>query len=104
MRVGLRLLKPMTIKWLRAALGSAGESRQGLARELSEREAWRNRRRALCVASAAKALPALAWQLEVPLPPPQRRRCAPRPQFRGLLPDLGAVRLVVAATPTQRQL
>lgn len=62
MRLGLRLLKPTMIQWLRAALGMAEVSRQALARELCEREALRNRRRFLCVASAAKALPAQAWQ------------------------------------------
>ena len=111
MRIGLRLLKPTTIQWLRAALGTGEGSRQALARELCEREAWRNRRGALCVASAAKALPALARQVGARLPPPQRRRCRPRPpgpapnpQFRGALADLGAVWLEAATTPPQRQL
>ena len=111
MRIGLRLLKPTTTEWLRAALGTAEVSRQALARELCEREAWRNRRGTLCVASAAKALPVLARQLALPLPPPQRRRCAPRPpgaapnpQFAGTLAELGAVRLEEVTTAAQRRL
>ena len=54
------MLKPETVRWLQWALQRGGFSRAGLARELCERDGWRNPRGKLCAASARKALPRLA--------------------------------------------
>ncbi|MXY70035.1 MAG: IS4 family transposase [Acidobacteriia bacterium] len=113
MRIGLRLLKPETVQWLQRALQRGGFSRAGLARELCERDSWRNPRGKLCAASARKALPRLAQQLGLALPPIQarvpscRQRAAqgPRPvEFAGSLRQLGGVWLERAQTPAQRRL
>ena len=113
MRIGLRIFRPETITWLREALRQGGFSRAGLARELCARDGWRNPRGKLCAASARKALPQLAAQLGLALPPAQagvpacRRRRAPGPspvEFAGSLRQLGPVRLERARTPAQRRL
>ena len=69
----------------------------------------------LCAASARKALPHLANQLGMALPPaeagPPRRGCGPRvdglrlvlTEFCGSLEELGEVRLLVADTVSARQ-
>ena len=79
------------------------------------RDGWRNRRGALCAASARKALPRLASGLGLSLPPaqpgPPRRGCGPLvdgsrlalTEFCGSLSELGAVRLVLADTAALRQ-
>ncbi len=109
MRIGLRMLKPETVQWLQRALQQGGCSRAGLARELCERDGWRNPRGKLCAASARKALLRLAEQLGLALPPAQagvpacRRRGAQGPapvQFAGSLRQLGEVRLERAQTPS----
>ena len=82
MRVGLRILKPETVAWLRRELQRGELSRAALGRELCSRDGWRNPRGALCAASARKALPHLAEQLRLSLPRalagPPRRGCGPR--------------------------
>ena len=107
------MLKPETVQWLQRALQQGGFSRAGLARELCEQDGWRNPRGKLCAASARKALPRLAEQLGLALPPAQagvpayRRREVQEPspvQFAGSLGQLGAVRLERAQTPSQRRL
>ena len=107
------MLKPETVQWLQRALRQGGFSRAGLARELCERDGWRNPRGKLCAASARKALPRLAQQLRLALPPIQarvpscRQRGAqgPRPvEFAGSLRQLGEVWLERAQTPAQRRL
>ena len=42
------MLKPGTVQWLQQALRQGGFSRAGLARELCERDGWRNARGKLC--------------------------------------------------------
>ena len=112
MRIGLRLLKPETVQWLRRALRAGGSSRAALARGLCEQDAWRNARGELCAASARKALPGLAQQLGLELPAAQpgvpacrsRQTSAAVPiEFAGSLEQLGPVRLELAATPAQRR-
>ncbi len=44
MRIGLRVLQPETVEWLRGALGAGELSRAALGRELCERDGWRNPR------------------------------------------------------------
>ena len=100
MRVGLRIFASSTASWLRAALVAGKLSRSALARELCAREDWRNAKGELCAASARKALPRLAAELGLALPPPVRRppgRSAPDPAdapqtvFRGSIRQLGPV-------------
>ena len=67
-RVGLRMLKPATVRWLRQALELGQLSRAALARELCARDQWNNARGKPCAASARKALPQLAAQLGLALP------------------------------------
>ncbi len=113
MRVGTRVLQAKTVDWLRSALLGGRLTRSGIARELCERENWRNRMGQVCGASARKALPQLAEQLGLELPPsrpqpvrgPQAGQVeVPRPQFQGSLQALGRVRLVLVSTVPQRRL
>ena len=116
MRIGLRVLQPETVEWLRGALGDGELSRSALGRELCERDGWRNPRGALCTASARKALPELAAGLGLGLPPaqsgPPRRGCDPSAcgsrlpltEFCGSLSSLGAVDVRVAETAAEGRL
>ena len=110
MRIGLRILKPGTVRWLGEALRQQQLSRHALARQLCEREDWRNPRGRPCVASARVALPALARQLGLDLPaarqpPSAAPRAGPPPTtcFEGALSELGGVRLEALTTPAQRR-
>ena len=103
MRVGLRQFSSGTAGWLREALIAGELTRSALARQLCEREDWRNRKGELCAASARKALPVLARHcgLRLPAPsnsPPSREGFVagpvPRTEFAGSLAQLGRVRLV----------
>ena len=80
MRVGLRLLRQESVKWLRRALLAGELSRNGLARGLCLADGWLNPKQEPCVASAAKALPQLASALGLSLPPPQARPGQGRPR------------------------
>ena len=110
MRVGLRMLQPGTVRWLREELQQGQLSRAELARELCRRDGWRNPKGKLCAASARKALPRLAAALQRPLPPPVRgcaragpaNKAADRPPVTGPLPSLGAVRLRLAGTEADK--
>ena len=116
MRVGLRLFKPETVEWLRRELQRGELSRAALGRGLCEQDGWRNPRGELCAASARKALPQLASQLCLALPPAQpgpprgcwgQRAGAARralTEFGGSLEELGEVGLRVAETETERKL
>ena len=116
MRIGLRILQPETVEWLRGALERGEQSRASLGRELCARDGWRNARGALCAASARKALPRLAAALGLSLPPaqpgPLRRGCGPAAcasglpltAFSGSLAALGAVGVRVADTAAERRL
>ena len=116
MRVGLRLLKPETVEWLRRELQRGELSRAALGRGLCEQDGWRNPRGELCAASARKALPQLASQLCLALPPAQpgpprgcwgQRAGAARralTEFGGSLEELGEVGVRVAETETERKL
>ena len=116
MRIGLRILQPETVQWLRQELEQGELSRAGLGRELCERDGWRNPRGALCAASARKALPRLAAALGLSLPPaqpgPPRRGCGPASSasplpltaFCGSLESLGAVGVRVADTAAERRM
>ena len=114
MRIGLRLLQPESVEWLRQELCRGALSRAALGRGLCEREDWRNGRGELCASSARKALPRLAEQLGLSLPPAQSgppRGCEPsgdvsglaQTAFSGSLSELGEVRLVLADTASVRQ-
>ena len=115
-RVGLRLLKPETVEWLRRELQRGELSRAALGRGLCEQDGWRNPRGELCAASARKALPQLASQLCLALPPaqpgPPRGRWGQHAgaarraltEFGGSLEELGEVGLRVAETETERKL
>ena len=110
------MLKPETVNWLRRELRRGALSRAGLGRGLCERDGWRNARGELCEASARKALPQLARDLRMELPPAQEGppRCRARaggasppvalPEFAGSLEELGTVRLRLAETPGERKL
>ena len=102
--------------WLRLELQHGELSRAALGRGLCERDGWRNLRGALCAASARKALPQLAAQLGLALPPaqpgPPRGGCGRGAgevrlgltEFGGSLEELGEVRLGVAETAAARKL
>ncbi len=57
-----------TVDWLKAAFAAGGCTRISLARELCEREDWRNAKGKLCLASARSVLPKLSSALGLPLP------------------------------------
>ncbi len=81
MKIGLRHVSAAAIVWLRSALAAGGQTRASLARELCRRENWRNPKGDLCLASARVALPRIASELDLPLPPSRGapgRRPAPR--------------------------
>ena len=71
MRIGLRHYSSETVDWLRAQLAAGKHSRTFLARELCEREDWRNPQGALCLASARAVLPKLSAAIGAPLPEPR---------------------------------
>ncbi len=115
MRIGLRILRPESVEWLREELCRGSLSRAALGRGLCERDDWRNGRGELCAASARKALPRLAEQLGLALPPARPgppRGCGPsgdvselaRTAFSGSLAELGGVRLVLSDTAPVRKL
>ncbi len=68
MRIGLRQYTPETVDWLKATLAAGDCTRTSLARELCEREDWRNAKGEPCLASARAVLPKLAAALKLPLP------------------------------------
>ena len=69
--MGLRMLKPETVNWLRGQLQRGELSRAALGRGLCEQDEWRNPGGRLCTASVRKALPRLAAELGLQLPPAQ---------------------------------
>ena len=112
MRVGLRIFASSTAGWLHAALAAGELSRSALARELCRREGWRNAKGELCAASARKALPRLAAELGLELPPPLRRppgrsaadpADAPQTVFRGSIRQVGPVCLQRIDSAAQRR-
>ena len=68
MRIGLRHYASETVDWLKATLGGGDCTRTSLARELCEREDWRNAKGELCLASARAVLPKLSSALGLSLP------------------------------------
>ncbi len=109
----MRTFKPETVKWLRRELQRGELSRAALGRGLCERDGWRNQRGRLCAASAPKALPQLAAELGLELPPARvgpprcRRRLRagkawPGAEFVRSLEQLGEVRLRLAVTAAKR--
>ena len=68
MRIGLRHYTAGTVDWLKATLGTGDCTRTSLARELCEREDWRNAKGELCLASARAVLPKLSSALGLSLP------------------------------------
>ena len=76
----------MRTAWLRRAVEEGGYTRSGLARELCERENWRNEKGDLCLASARRILPKLAAELGLVLPSARERapRKAPTRDFPNL--------------------
>ena len=87
MWAGLRILKPETVQWLRRELRRGELTRAALGRGLWEREQWSNRQGRLCAAAARKALPQLAAQLSLALPPAQAG--PPRGRRQAAYPELG---------------
>ena len=68
MRIGLRHYSSETVDWLKATLASGDCTRTFLARELCEREDWRNAKGELCLGCARAVLPKLSSSLGLPLP------------------------------------
>ena len=68
MRIGLRHYASETVDWLKARLAAGDCTRTFLARELCEREGWRNAKGEPCLASARAALPKLSSAMGLPLP------------------------------------
>ena len=94
--------------WLREAVAEEGHSRHYLVRGLCEAADWRNAKEELCLASARRALPALATDLGVRLPSAREVSSAPKaeppdsepvpdPRIEVSLEDLGEVRLEFAS-------
>ena len=110
------MLKPGTADWLRDALREGKLSRAAVARQLCERDGWRNQKGELCAASARKGLPRVAAELGLPLPPARHaaggcRRRSRRRARRGFPPlrlqcsleELGEVSLRLADTAKLRR-
>ena len=101
MQIGLRHFSAASIDWLTRAVGEDGRTRHALARELCERENWRNARGVPCVAQASKALHQLTDKLGLSLPEARPMPAMPDPvesNYPDLaltcgLADLGAVTL-----------
>ena len=101
MQIGLRHFSAASIDWLTGAVGEDGRTRHALARELCERENWRNARGVPCVAQASKALHQLTDKLGLSLPEARPMPAMPDPvesNYPDLaltcgLADLGAVTL-----------
>lgn len=90
MRVGVRILRPETVVWLRRALQAGNLSRAALGRGVCEREEWRNPKGDYCEAAAGPPIRfcgSLEEFGEERLPPPERGQSA-RPDIRSwvLLP------------------
>ena len=68
MQIGMRRVSPETLEWFGTACREGGVTRAALAREVCERETWRNRLGKPCLASARKVLPRLAERTGVRLP------------------------------------
>ena len=99
--------------WLREVLQEGELTRSAIARELCERDGWKNRQGVPCAASARTALPrlaeALALPLPAPLPQPDNRAGADpgsvhAKPFAGRLEQLGAVRLRLVQERAERGL
>ncbi len=117
MQVGLRHLRADTVEWLKAAAAEDGRTRHALARELCEREDWRNARGQPCVSQARGVLPGIAkragFMLPAARPGPCRTpgrpggevaRTDPDRKLACTLADLGEVTLVpVGAAPDRRR-
>ncbi len=114
MQVGLHQFSAGTVAWFGKAVREQGRTRSSLARELCARENRVGGRGEPCLASARKALPALADRLGVALPAPRaarfrkRREGAPAEacpdlSLRCRLADLGAVTLEPVAGDGERR-
>ena len=80
--------------WFREAVAEDGCTRGSLARGLCEVADWRNAKGEFCLASARRALPALAADLGVHLPALHvPSEPVPDPRIKATLGDLGTVRL-----------
>ncbi len=108
MRIGLRHYGSETVDWLKARLGAGDCTRTFLARELCEREDWRNAKGEPCLASARAALPKLSSALGLPLPEARPMggvtsgSMAPSPGYPDMhlscgLDDLGEISVVPVA-------
>ncbi len=108
MRIGLRHYGTETVDWLKARLGAGDCTRTFLARELCEREDWRNAKGEPCLASARAALPKLSSALGLPLPEARPMggvtsgSMAPSPGYPDMhlscgLDDLGEISVVPVA-------
>ena len=64
MRVGKRLLKPQTVTWLRDALQEGELTRSAIARELCERDGWKNRQGVPCADAGSVQAKPFAGRLE----------------------------------------
>ena len=111
------MLKPESQEWLRDALLAGQLCRSELARGLCEIDDWVNPKGVPCAASARAALPALADQLQLTLPPslpgPEpgqsrepssaARALVGDTRFAGSLDELGPVTLRRARSRSQRR-
>ena len=80
MRVGLHILKPETVPWLRRELRRGELTRAALGRGLCEQEQWRNRQGRPCVVYSAT----LFWTL---IPRFFRQQLGRYSRFDSLLPE-----------------
>ena len=114
MRIGLRHYASETIDWLKSELSAGTCTRTFLARELCEREGWRNTKGRLCVASARAALPKLSSAIGLPLPEARRMggvsaaSLVPSPDFPDMrlscpLDALGEIEVVPVADAQKGQ-
>ena len=69
MQIGLRQFENDVVKWFKTAAGSNDYSRYGLAKELCARAEWRSSSGKYCLTQAYLALPKLAAELGISLPP-----------------------------------
>ena len=111
----MRFYSADTIAWLKNAIEDDGCTRSALARELCEREDWRNSRGELCLSSARAVLPKLASTLDLTMPAAQpmdgavsasraASRDYPDRVLTCALDDLGAVSVVPVRGGADRRL
>ena len=110
MQIGFHRFHADNIEWPRATVDEDGCTRYRLARELCEREEWRNEKGALCLASVRRVLPKLAGKLGIallpagePVPQDAPARDFPDLSLRCCLAEVGEVALEPVSGSANRQ-